>query len=219
LPFDDLPTYGDEELEQRATDFLREGYRTGVPVPVDIEWLLETTPGVDFDCYPALRANHAIDGGVWTDKKTGGPLACVDEGLMDDDSKKGVARYRWAVAEQLAHLLIHRDVVARLDGPEAFREFHNHCLGTRAQRNTERLAAALLMPGEQLVAEAGEVYQRLVRVAGTDNAEAIHKYLRHQLAERFQVSDVAMGYRLSEPPMRVYERVEESLRQGLPRLV
>jgi hypothetical protein len=218
VPVEDLPTFGEDELERRATDLLRGRYRGGVPVPVDIEWLLETTPGVDFDCYPALRANYAIDGGVWADKKTGGLLACVDEGLMDDDSKKGVARYRWVVAEQLAHLLIHQDVVARLDGPEAFREFDNRCLGTRAQRNTERLAAALLMPAEQLVAEAGEVYQQLVRVAGTDNPEAIKKYLGHRLAERFQVADRAMGHRLTDSPMRVSERVEESLRRGLAHL-
>ena len=89
MPVDDLPTYGDEELERRATDLLRGRYAAGIPVPVDVEWLLETTPGVDFDCYPALRANHAIDAGVWADKKEGRLLACVDGELMDDDSKKG----------------------------------------------------------------------------------------------------------------------------------
>ena len=95
MPFDDLLTFGEDELERRAADLLRERYSSGIPVPVDIEWLLETTPDVDFDCYPALWANHAIDGDVWADRKSGGLLTCVDEGLMDDDSKRGVARYRW----------------------------------------------------------------------------------------------------------------------------
>jgi hypothetical protein len=64
-----------------------------------------------------LKANYAIEGGVWRDAATGKLLVGIDEDVMDDDSQKGVARYRTAVAEQLAHLLIHREVVAQLDGP------------------------------------------------------------------------------------------------------
>ena len=71
MPFDKLPTYGDEELEERANRFLKDRLSPGVTIPVKVEWLAETLPGVDLDCYPALRANHAIDGGVWADKDTG----------------------------------------------------------------------------------------------------------------------------------------------------
>jgi hypothetical protein len=189
--FADLPIYQDSELEERASRFLTERLPAGIPIPIPIEWLVESLPGIDLDCYPALRANHAVDGGVWAHPETAGLLVAIDEGIIDDDSRKGETHYRWTVPEQLAHLLIHRDAVVRLHGPEEF-----------------------LMPSQQLVAEASKIYEQLVRVAGTDNAPAIQKYLRHQLGERFKVSERAMGYRLTQDPLRIHERIEEALRCG-----
>jgi hypothetical protein len=214
VAFADLPTFDDDELEERASRFLTERLPAGIPIPIPIEWLVESLPGVDFDCHPALRANHAVDGGVWAHPETAGLLVSVDEGIMDDDSRKGETHYRWTVAEQLAHLLIHRDAVARLHGPEEFLTFHNAILGTPPHRNAQRLAGALLMPPQQLATEASKVYEQLVRVAGTDNAPAIHKYLRHQLGDRFKVSERAMGYRLTQDPLRIHEQIEEALRRG-----
>jgi hypothetical protein len=214
----DLPTYSDEQLEQEATRFLAERFGPAVPIPVDVEWLTETLQGVDFDCYPALRPNYGIDGGVWRDAASGKLLVGIDEDLMDDDSPKGVSRYRIAVAEQLAHLLIHGEVVGRLDGPDRFREFHNQMVGSAVERNTRRLAGALLMSGESLVEEAKKTYRLLVQLVGTDNVAAVKKYLCSRLAKQFKVSEAAMNHRLGEQPLKFYEQVEEALHRGLSNL-
>jgi hypothetical protein len=86
------------------------------------------------------------------------------------------------------------------------------------ERNAKRYAAALLMPGKYLSASAAEVYSELVSHAGTDNPEAVKKWLRTLLAKKFEVSETAMHHRLGEWPMKIYERIEQALRDGLPYL-
>ncbi len=149
MAFENLPEYPDHELEKRASQFLATQYGSVVRIPVDVEWLLETL-GVDLDCYPALRANYFVEGGVWRDTQTGRLTVFIDEAMMDDHSARGVTRYRTTVAEELAHLLIHREVIEQVDGPARFGELHTQMLRTRVERNAKRMAAALLMPKEQL---------------------------------------------------------------------
>jgi hypothetical protein len=218
MSFGNLPTYTEEQLEREATRFLTEHFGPDVPLPVDIEWLTETLEGVDFDCYPALRANYGVEGGTWRDPATGKLLVCIDEDVMDDDSQKGAARYRMAVAEQLGHLLIHREALASLNGPDQFREFHNQILGTKVERDTRRLAAALLMPAGPLAEEAKKTYRQLVQLVGTDNVPAVQKYLCSRLAKQFNVSEATMHHRLNDEPLRLYHHVEQAMRRGLSSL-
>jgi len=149
MAFENLPEYPDHELEKRASQFLATQYGSVVRIPVDVEWLLETL-GVDLDCYPALRANYFVEGGVWRDTQTGRLTVFIDEAMMDDHSARGVTRYRTTVAEELAHLLIHREVLEQVDGPARFGELHTQMLRTRVERSAKRLTAAVLMPKEQL---------------------------------------------------------------------
>lgn len=218
MPAGEVPTYRDEELEREATRLLSQSFGPDIPIPVDIEWLTETVEGVDLDCYPALRPNYGLEGAVWRDRATGKLLVAVDEAVMDDDSQRGVARYRAAVAEQLAHVLLHRQTVDGLSGPDAFRDFHNRMAGTPVERNTRRLAGDLLMPGGPLAEEAKKVYRQLVQLVGTDNGPAVQKYLCSRLAKQFKVSEAALGHRLSEEPLRISDQVAEALRRGLSNL-
>jgi hypothetical protein len=144
VAFADLPTNDDDELEESASRFLTERFPAGIPIPIPIEWLVESLPGVDFDCHPALRANHAVDGGGWAHPETAGLLVSVHEGIMDDDSRKGETHYRWTVAEQLAHLLIHRDAVAPAQSV-LFKEFANHVLRFKVQSELECPDVSLIL--------------------------------------------------------------------------
>jgi hypothetical protein len=118
MAFENLPEYPNHELEKKASQFLATQYGSVVRIPVDVEWLLDTL-GVDLDCYPALRANYFIEGGVWRDTQTGRLTVFIDEAMMDDHSARGVTRYRTTVAEELAHLLIHREIIDQIDDPGA----------------------------------------------------------------------------------------------------
>src|SRR5262249_44650999 len=142
----------------------------------------------------------------------------VAEELMADESPKGYGRYRMTVAEELAHVHLHRAAIDQIDSLALFRELQNHPQWGDMERNAKRYAAALLMPGKYLSASAAEVYSELVSHAGTDNPEAVKKWLRTLLAKKFEVSETAMHHRLGEWPMKIYERIEQALRDGLPYL-
>jgi Zn-dependent peptidase ImmA (M78 family) len=82
----------------------------------------------------------------------------IAEELMADESPRGYGRYRMTVAEELAHIHLHRQVIEQIDSPDGFRELHNHKQWGDVERDAKRYAAALLMPGQRLSASAERVY-------------------------------------------------------------
>jgi hypothetical protein len=70
VPFDNLPTYTVRQLEARAGEYLARNFGPDVPIPVDIDLLVERE-GIDLDEWPKLRTNHGIEGGVWRDTDSG----------------------------------------------------------------------------------------------------------------------------------------------------
>ena len=82
-------------------------------------------------------------------------------------------------------------------------------------RNAKRFAAAVLMPGAQIVSQAGGTYPQRVRSVGFGNVNAFKKQLAFLLVKRFEVSQQSMTIRLSEWPMRVFKGVEEAMRVQL----
>ena len=120
-----LPTYTVRQLEDRASKFLSQHFGQSVPVPVDIDLLVERE-GIDLDEWPKLRTNHGIEGGVWRDVESGQLYIYIAEELMADESPRGYGRYRMTVAEELAHIHLHRQVIEQIDSPDGFRELHNH---------------------------------------------------------------------------------------------
>jgi Zn-dependent peptidase ImmA (M78 family) len=120
------------------------------------------------------------------------------------------------VAEELAHVHLHRQVIGQVDSPAGFQQLHNQIVGTRGERNAKRFAAALLMPVDKLGAEAGTVYRQLVQRVGTDHPEPVLKWLCSLLAQKFRVNEAAMGIRLKE--LGVNEKVRWALQRGYSNL-
>jgi hypothetical protein len=214
VPFDKLSTYTVTQLESLASTYLARRFGQDVPIPVDIDLLVERE-GIDLDEWPKLRTNHGIEGGVWRDTDTGQLFIYIAEELMADESPRGYGRYRMTVAEELAHIHLQRGIIEQIDTLAKFRDLQNHPQWADLERNAKRYAAGLLMPGQKLSASAERVYAELVRTAGTGNLEAVKKWLKTLLAKEFEVSEGAMGHRLGEWPMRIYERVEQAIRDGL----
>lgn len=85
----------------------------------------------------------------------------------------------------------------------------------RADRNAKRFAAAVLMPGAQLLKHAQELYPRFVDVAVFGNANAVLSQLVAKLSQRFEVSPQSMRCRLGEWPMKIAEKVARSMQDQL----
>ncbi len=211
MPIGEPPTYEVRELEQRAEQFLAEHSEQPLSIPVDVDLLLERLPGVDLDIWRDLRDTHRLEGMVMREPETGKLFIFIDEWLADNQP----TRYRMTVAEELAHLILHRELIGQINRPGDFRELQQHYRWHTMERNAKRLAAAVLMPAKFIVDESNLLYPRLVHTAGYDNPEAIRRTLAAALAKKFSVSTQAMTIRLKEWPMKVYERVDEALQERM----
>lgn len=206
-----LPKYSVKDIERKASQLLTARYGHDIPVPVDVELLVEEMDGVSLDIYPALRANHKIEGMVFRDVESGKLMVLIDEDLADGPPN----RYRMTVAEELAHLHLHGSVIEQVREIQHFREIQRHSDWQEAERNAKRFAAAILMPGKNVGFEAAELYSKLITVAGFNDTNAVKSTMASVLAKKFEVSSQSMKYRLTEWPMRVYDRVENAMRDRL----
>jgi Zn-dependent peptidase ImmA (M78 family) len=154
---------------------LREALRDRLNViPVNIEGLIEDL-GIDL-----IRKGEL-------DPRISGQIERIDGDKYRITANKAESyfRRRFTMAHELAHYLLHKDLIgAGVDDTRAYRStdigrFHNVSILPEHETEANRLAARLLMPGEQ--------------VRGV-HAECAGDLL--EIAKRFQVSAESMGYRL-----------------------
>lgn len=225
MPADRVRTYTAAELEHLATDYLARHFGADMLIPVDVDLLVEKAEGVTLDVWPKLRANHKVMGMVLRDVGSGELFIFIDEDLADDDTPNGLARYRMTVAEELAHVRLHRALIDAIQSPDDFRKLHGHPQWNEIERNAKKFAAILLMPTRPLMAGRGTSTVRspasrrsaeLTRSVGASKRWEPHikKRLCVELAKRFEVSEIAMDHRLGDWPAEVYKHVERALESG-----
>lgn len=211
MKFNNPPTYTVKQIENRAIQLLAEQLGQELTIPVDVELILERLDGVFFDIWPGLRGNHSVEGMVCRDTQTGEICVFIDDLLADNNPN----RYRMTVAEELGHVILHRSVIEQVEQPRDFLELQRHQLWYEMDRNAKRYAAAVLMPRQQVVAYAEELYPRLVAVAGFGHVQAVQNQLVARLATRFEVSRQTMEIRLREWPVQVTGRVQAAMQDCL----
>lgn len=213
-PADLLKSYTVAELERIASGFHPSN---NINIPVDIDLLLEQTPGVDLDCCRGLKDNHGLLGMAGT--SDGGALVVyIDDFLMDHDAS--IRLYRMTVAEGLAHIILHRNAIEAVRDPSDFLALHNHPRWYEFERNAKRLAAALLMPAANLIQDSQSFYRTMITNWPSGESwpslPVVMNTLAGHLADRYVVSVATMKYRLNEWPVKVEERVKKSLESGVP---
>jgi len=206
IDFGRVPTYKVQELESRARALLEEKFHPAITIPIDIDFLVETEPGVKLDYRPGIKARFSVAGIVWRrDDDTFSVI--IDEHIADTNP----TFYRFTVAEEYAHLILHRPIIERVTSLEMVIHLLEWKGFWEIDRNARRLAAALLMPANHLVRDAGELYTKIVRAVGFRDPKAIISRLVIRLSQRYYVSVQAMRYRLAEWPVNVIKRVEEAI--------
>jgi IrrE N-terminal-like domain len=221
-----VKTYSVAALERLARDYLAQNFGTDVLIPVDVDLLVEKAENVMLDVWPKLQANHKVLGMVLRDVSSGELFIYIDEDLADNDTPNGLARYRMTVAEELAHIRLHRPLIEAIQSPDDFRKLQRHLQWTEIERNAKKFAAMLLMPTQPPMAHAREVYHQIAgqpqireQLAKSISASKrwephIKKRLDIEMARRFEVSEMAMHHRLGEWPAEVYKHVERALESG-----
>ncbi|MFQ5881773.1 MAG: ImmA/IrrE family metallo-endopeptidase [Candidatus Methylomirabilales bacterium] len=211
MNLEEIPTYSAGELERIADRLLRERWQPEVVMPVDIDLLVEQEPGVVLDYRPGLEQAFGVVGAVVHYPEGETFTIYIDQDVADHRPNF----YRFTLAEEFAHLVLHRSVIQQAKTLEDAAWLHEWLRYKEIDRNAKRLAAALLMPPRHVLEDAAELYQGMVRHIGFENPAAVKKYLVDQLSRRYRVSREAMGHRLEEWPIRVVEKVDAAMREGL----
>lgn len=183
--------YSSAQLEEIATEFLQQ-YHVGDTHEVDIELILEKCVGIRILEFRSLKFLHGIEAYITLSRKT----IYVDPFLMDLDVNE--KRYRFTVAEEAAHSIIHRDLFIGVTTPEEYLALYDRLGGDvyrRMDKDAKRLAGAILTPLEPFQALAAKYFQEFV-----DNqpAEALHIKMIGKLAEVFNVSQYSAAIRFEQ---------------------
>lgn len=216
-PVDLLQTYTLAQLERIATSFHN---GVGFKIPVDIDKMLETYEDVevDLDYWPSLAANHKLLGMAGIDTDYPGKIfVFIDEGLADNTSQRN--RYRMTVAEEFAHIILHRKAIETVKHPDDFKLIQEHPMWRTFDRNAKWLAAALLIPAENVLSDTRELYQQIMAVLPKETkflrGDIVKNKITALLAERYCVSCQAMEYRLKDWPVNVINKIDEAMREQL----
>ncbi len=138
--------------------------------------------------------------------------------LIDADVADGAtAFYRFTLAEEFGHVVLHREVVGRMRTLEDVVALHRSpAYYDKLDRNAKRFAAAVLMPPASLREDARAVCTSL-RSAG-HNLTSLNGKLTIRLSQRYGVSTTSMRYRLTEWPVSVGDAIREMFERDLPTL-
>jgi len=214
---DFLRSYTVAELERIAQDVLKQ-IEDGFCIPIDIDYLIETQPNVDLDYYPALRDNYNLDGMVGNDPEADEIVIYIDEKLATKENL--FRRYRMTVAEELAHLILHRKAIEQVQNPDDFQKLHHLPNWYVYERNAKRLAAMILMPYQYILNDTRQWFHDIVsnpQVAASIKGiapEMIINLIASKLADRYQVSQQSMKIRLNEWPINVTQKIGDAMKNN-----
>jgi ferritin-like protein len=213
-PSNYLRTYTTNQLEAIAREQIQNLKKQRLfSIPVDIELIVEKLHGIQIDVQRGLRDIHHIWGMVGHCRNSDKLTILVDENLFDLDSLHHVCRM--TVAEELAHSILHGEAILAVKDSNDFIALQKHSDWHKHDRNAKRLAAAILMPAENVVNDARAYFTELINLVGFKDTDSLKKYLVKQLAEKYDVSPISMRFRLDEWPIKVFDKIDQAMKDGL----
>ena len=160
-----------------------------------------------------LKDNHHTWGMVGRDLDSDNYIIIVDDTLLDSDYLRN--KYRMTIAEEFAHLLLHREAIEKVQNIHDFKGLQNHGNWHKHERNAKWLAASILIPYEHVLADLRSVYKQMVGVVGFSNPDAIKNKLGGVLATKYEVSVGAMNIRLKNWPVDAWKKIDEAMNNQL----
>ncbi len=213
MPPGKSPKFTIPELERKARHLLAERFPEGVSIPVDIDFLVETEPGVTLDTLRGLRSQFRIAGLTLAHPAEKRFTVYIDQDVADGLP----AFYRFTVAEEFAHLVLHQSLLLGVKTLEdAVRLHESPAYYGDFDRNAKWFASAILMPEDLLREDARTIFAGL---RGTVRDEGVlRNRLTIRLAQRYNVSEPAMRYRLQHWPLKTYDAIRQAFERGLAAL-
>lgn len=207
---EEVPTYSIQRLEQIAKLLLEERW-PGLTIPVDIDYVVEQEPGTILDYLPGLRAVHGVAGAVISHPDEARFTILIDQEVADGN----LSFYRFTVAEEFAHLRLHRKLLATVTSLKEVIQLHEWEGYSESDRHAKWLASALLIPAGAVLEDAHRLYPEMVRRVGFANPEAVKDYVVDRLSRKYLVSPSTMRYRLQRWPVDVLKKIDTAMRDEL----
>jgi hypothetical protein len=207
---EEVPTYSIQRLEQIAKLLLEERW-PGLTIPVDIDLIVEQEPGTVLVYLPGLQTVHGVAGAVISHPDEARFTIVIDEKVADGN----LSFYRFTVAEEFAHLKLHRKLLATVTSLEEVIQLHEWERYSEIDRNAKWLAPALLIPPAPVLEDAHRLYPEMVRRVGFANPEAVKAYVVDRLSRKYLVSPSTMRYRLQRWPVDVLKKIDAAMRDEL----
>ena len=183
------------------------------PGPVDVEAVLENKVGVRIEIVPGLIPRFSVKAVVVKSNKQ--LIFYVDRIVADS---RPLASYRHLLAKCFAPISLWDVQVDQRAGSKWFQDLRASDLWPMALRDCERLALALLLPANPVLAGSESVYSEMVEQQGWVEAEVAARWVRNQLAERFAVPPTLVHRRLVGWPCHLYGRIAQALAAQEPTL-
>jgi Zn-dependent peptidase ImmA (M78 family) len=208
-----IPRYTREQIEDRAALFLRQHWDPN-EIYVDVELIIEAKLGIAID----YTRFDDFDGTIAKDTVSGRLTIVVNEELANSNPN----RYRYTLAQELGHLLLHEELIRQITDLESASYLHEK-LSDQAYQTLERdancCAAAILMPAERFRESSRSSYAKWFRLIHQEIGKTppgdLQARVVKDLAKLYRVSPQAASIRLQRPPLKLYARIYESAAKGI----
>lgn len=161
------------------------------PCEVDIELLLDKHYGIKIDLVPLK-----IENGIEAYASICGKKIYMDIGLADSDWQE--KRYRFTLAEELAHIILHQEIYSDVESFADWEKVWNDIpedIHEMLDKNAKELAGIILMPEREFIKrllELREEFYEIYRVKGKPSNEQqshIIADIRRRLIDDFNINE------------------------------
>lgn len=179
------PFFSKDALRSRAEQFLSEHHQSG-SIPVPIEWIIDNDFNIDIVPMPGLHQHFDTDGYITSDLTE----IRVDQAVYESRP----TRYRFTLAHELGHKLLHPDFFAQLRFTSV--EEWKRCREAIPEReygyveyHANEWAGLVLVPPDQLSHAFDEALEKARSIdMSPDGDPAVWEYIDTWIASRFEVS-------------------------------
>lgn len=197
-------------LECMAKDLFRVRPRVVLSPPIDLEFLIENEPDLTLAIKDGLANRYSVEGCVLKVQNSHDLHVWVDYQIYAGNWP----RYNAVLAEELAHIILHKSLLLKVKSVEDFIALQKHPEWERYERDAKRFSRMVRMPAELFIADAEATYPRLVAEHGFADPIQIFKLLRNALAAKFEASPEDAQRRMLDVACNLERRVLMSVQAG-----
>ena len=188
-----LITYSPLEIERKAEAFLRSRPELGSIPPVDIELLIEGMPDTVLEVQHGICLHHSVEAASCKRFMQREKVVLIDESIL---ARGTWARYNAALAEELAHILLHAALFDFVESIEDFVDLQEDPQWGMYEKDARLMSRSLRMPAPAVRLAVATEYNRATNRLGFGSYDRVLSNMTEHLAKLFKVYPKEMHERI-----------------------